>query len=100
PLPKLHVGWASLVFGAVLLQLDPFLNELTSMFERSTETGSVWSQVVRNKMATAGVAIEYRCLIRTINRKKTISTSGVQKKLPVGALRVTLLVRNLKKKSL
>ncbi|QHO56018.1 Signal recognition particle 14 kDa protein [Arachis hypogaea] len=84
----------------VLLQLDPFLNELTSMFERSTETGSVWvtlkrsslkSKAVRNKMATAGEAIEYRCLIRATNGKKTISTSGVQEQLPVGALRVTLL---------
>ncbi|QHN99872.1 Signal recognition particle 14 kDa protein [Arachis hypogaea] len=71
----------------VLLQLDPFLNELTSMFERSTEAGSVWvtlkrsslkSKAVRNKMATAGEAIEYRCLIRATNGKKTISTSGSQ----------------------
>ncbi|MED6169076.1 RNA-binding signal recognition particle subunit srp14 [Stylosanthes scabra] len=68
----------------VLLQLDPFLNELTSMFERSTGTGSVWvtlkrsslkSKVVRNKMVTAGEAIEYKCLIRATNGKKTISTS-------------------------
>ncbi|XP_016200737.1 signal recognition particle 14 kDa protein-like [Arachis ipaensis] len=51
-------------------------------------------------MATAGEAIEYRCLIHATNGKKTISTSGVQKQLPVGASRVTLLVRNLKKKSL
>ncbi|XP_059430912.1 signal recognition particle 14 kDa protein-like isoform X2 [Corylus avellana] len=68
----------------VLLQLDPFLNELTSMFERSNEKGSVWvtlkrsslkSKVQRNKMATAGEAIEYRCLIRATDGKKTISTS-------------------------
>ncbi|KAH1219671.1 Signal recognition particle protein [Glycine max] len=57
----------------VLLQLDPFLNELTSMFERSTKLGSVWVQ--RNKLATAGEAIEYRCLIRATDGKKTISTS-------------------------
>ncbi|GAU44299.1 hypothetical protein TSUD_267940 [Trifolium subterraneum] len=69
----------------VLLQLDPFLNELTSMFERSTEKGSVWvtlkrsslkSKVQKNKLATAGETIEYRCLIRATDGKKTISTSG------------------------
>ncbi|CAJ2655273.1 unnamed protein product [Trifolium pratense] len=68
----------------VLLQLDPFLNELTSMFERSTEKGSVWvtlkrsslkSKVQKNKLATAGEAIEYRCLIRATDGKKTISAS-------------------------
>ncbi|XP_039012527.1 sister chromatid cohesion protein PDS5-like [Hibiscus syriacus] len=32
----------------VLLQPDPFLNELTSMFERSTETGSVWVTLKRS----------------------------------------------------
>ncbi|XP_059430920.1 signal recognition particle 14 kDa protein-like isoform X3 [Corylus avellana] len=59
----------------VLLQLDPFLNELTSMFERSNEKASLKSKVQRNKMATAGEAIEYRCLIRATDGKKTISTS-------------------------
>ncbi|XP_054791588.1 signal recognition particle 14 kDa protein-like [Prosopis cineraria] len=68
----------------VLLQLDPFLNELTSMFERSTEKGSVWvtlkrsslkSKVQGNKLASAGETIEYRCLIRATDVKKTISTS-------------------------
>ncbi|PON92434.1 Signal recognition particle, SRP14 subunit [Trema orientale] len=68
----------------VLLQLDPFLNELTSMFERSTEKGSVWvtlkrsslqSKVDKNKQKTAGEAIEFRCLIRATDGKKTISTS-------------------------
>ncbi|KAL5569782.1 hypothetical protein UlMin_026357 [Ulmus minor] len=68
----------------VNLQLDPFLNELTSMFERSTEKGSVWvtlkrsslkSKVVRNKQKTAGQAIEYRCLIRATDGKKKIATS-------------------------
>ncbi|KAF7824898.1 signal recognition particle 14 kDa protein [Senna tora] len=69
----------------VLLQLDPFLNELTSMFERSTEKGSVWvtlkrsslkSKVQKNKLTSAGEAIEYRCLIRATDGKKTISTSS------------------------
>ncbi|WRX20126.1 Signal recognition particle [Theobroma cacao] len=68
----------------VLLQPDPFLNELTSMFERNTETGSVWvtlkrsslkSKVQKNKMKTAGQPIEHRCLVRATDGKKTISTS-------------------------
>ncbi|XP_057957192.1 signal recognition particle 14 kDa protein [Malania oleifera] len=68
----------------VLLQPDPFLNELTSMFERSTEKGSVWvtlkrsslkSKAKRNKMVTSGETIEYRCLVRATDGKKTISTS-------------------------
>ncbi|TQD93897.1 hypothetical protein C1H46_020511 [Malus baccata] len=68
----------------VLLQPDPFLNELTSMFEKSTEKGSVWvtfkrssmkSKVQRNKMKTAGEEIDYRCLIRATLGNKTISTS-------------------------
>ncbi|KAM1135407.1 hypothetical protein ACFX2J_044244 [Malus domestica] len=68
----------------VLLQPDPFLNELTSMFEKSTEKGSVWvtfkrssmkSKVQRNKMKTAGEEIDCRCLIRATLGNKTISTS-------------------------
>ncbi|XP_018807403.2 signal recognition particle 14 kDa protein-like [Juglans regia] len=67
----------------VLLQLDPFLNELTSMFEHTTEKGSVWvtlkrsslkSKVQMNKMPSGGET-EYRCLIRATDGKKTISTS-------------------------
>ncbi|XP_054791587.1 signal recognition particle 14 kDa protein-like isoform X3 [Prosopis cineraria] len=58
------------------------------MFERSTEKGSVWvtlkrsslkSKVQRNKLASAGETIEYRCLIRATDGKKTISTSVGQK---------------------
>ncbi|XP_071924084.1 signal recognition particle 14 kDa protein-like isoform X3 [Coffea arabica] len=53
------------------------------MFERSTEKGSVWvtlkyssdkSKLQRNKMKTAGEKIEYKCLIRATDGKKTIST--------------------------
>ncbi|XP_051132137.1 signal recognition particle 14 kDa protein-like [Andrographis paniculata] len=67
----------------VRLQPDPFLNELTNMFERTTEKGSVWvtlkhssdkSKVKRNKMKTAGEKIEYKCLIRATDGKKNIST--------------------------
>ncbi|KAG6515259.1 hypothetical protein ZIOFF_025651 [Zingiber officinale] len=70
--------------GQVLLQPDPFLNELTSMFERSTEKGSIWvtlkrssmkCKATRNKMETSGQPIEYRCLVRATDGKKTISTS-------------------------
>ncbi|KAH0668341.1 hypothetical protein KY285_029547 [Solanum tuberosum] len=67
----------------VRLQPDPFLNELTSMFERTTEHGSVWvtlkhssdkSKAQRNKMKTAGENIEFKCLIRATDGKKNIST--------------------------
>jgi signal recognition particle subunit SRP14 len=100
----------------VLLQLDPFLNELTSMFEKSKEKGSVWvtlkrcnfenlilhfcymfileisfwryliwflllvsaslkSKVQKRKLSSVGESIEYRCLIRATDGKKTVSTS-------------------------
>ncbi|CAA6667729.1 unnamed protein product [Spirodela intermedia] len=68
----------------VLLQPDPFLNELTSMYERNKEKGSVWvtlkrsplaSKVKMNKMKAAGEAIEYRCLVRATDGKRNISTS-------------------------
>ncbi|XP_015953102.1 signal recognition particle 14 kDa protein isoform X2 [Arachis duranensis] len=39
------------------------------------DVSTLKSKAVRNKMATAGEAIEYRCLIRATNGKKTISTS-------------------------
>ncbi|KAI3740507.1 hypothetical protein L2E82_30966 [Cichorium intybus] len=67
----------------VRLQLDPFLNELTSMFEHSTEKGSVWvtlkhssdkSKVQRNKVVTVGKELEYKCLVRATDGKKNIST--------------------------
>ncbi|KMZ66968.1 Signal recognition particle 14 kDa family protein [Zostera marina] len=68
----------------VLLQPDPFLNELTSMYERHKENGSVWvtlkrssmkSKLRRMKMDSSGEVIEHRCLVRATNGKKTISTS-------------------------
>ncbi|CAH9090362.1 unnamed protein product [Cuscuta epithymum] len=67
----------------VRLQPDPFLNELTSMFERTMEKGSVWvtlkhssdkSKAQRNKLKTSGEKIEYKCLIRATDGKKNIST--------------------------
>ncbi|OVA03151.1 Signal recognition particle [Macleaya cordata] len=54
------------------------------MYEHSTEKGSVWvtlkrssmkSKLKRDKMVSAGEAIEYRCLVRATDGKKTISTS-------------------------
>ncbi|KAI3838942.1 hypothetical protein MKW92_046103 [Papaver armeniacum] len=66
----------------VLLQPDPFLNELTAMYGRSTEKGSVWvtfkrssmkSKAQRNKLGAD--ALEFRCLVRATDSKKTISTS-------------------------
>ncbi|XP_022853246.1 signal recognition particle 14 kDa protein-like isoform X2 [Olea europaea var. sylvestris] len=53
------------------------------MFERTTDKGSVWvtlkhssdkSKVQRNKMKTYGEKIEYKCLVRATDGKKTIST--------------------------
>ncbi|KAL0377045.1 UNVERIFIED_CONTAM: Signal recognition particle protein [Sesamum calycinum] len=80
---KEDIGVGLACKAEVRLQPDPFLNELTNMFERTTEKGSVWvtlkhssdkSKVQRNKMKTAGEKIEYRCLIRATDGKKTIST--------------------------
>lgn len=39
-------------FFQVLLQLDPFLNELTSMFEKSKDKGSVWVTLKRCKFGS------------------------------------------------
>ncbi|XP_074292001.1 signal recognition particle 14 kDa protein-like [Silene latifolia] len=66
------------------LNTDAFLNELTAMYERSTEKGSVWvtmkrsslmAKVHRNKLKSSDQPIDYRCLIRATDGKKTISTS-------------------------
>lgn len=51
-----------LIFVCMSLVVEPFL-------------ASLKSEVQRNKLATAGEAIEYRCLIRATDGKKTISTS-------------------------
>ncbi|CAL5070073.1 unnamed protein product [Urochloa decumbens] len=68
----------------VVLQTDRFLSELTSMYERSTEKGSVWVTMKRSslkakaqlqKMEKKGKEVEYRCLIRASDGKKSISTS-------------------------
>ena len=68
----------------VLMQADPFLSELTNMYERSTEKGSVWVTMKRSsmkcqarlkKMASKGEPVEYRCLVRASDGKRNISTS-------------------------
>ncbi|CAD6259550.1 unnamed protein product [Miscanthus lutarioriparius] len=68
----------------VVLQPDRFLSELTSMYERSTEKGSVWVTMKRStlkskaqlqKMEKKGQEVEHRCLIRASDGKKSISTS-------------------------
>ena len=48
---------------------------LISAFHSCNVSASLKSKVQRNKMATAGEAIEYRCLFRATDGKKTISTS-------------------------
>ncbi|KAH9727297.1 Signal recognition particle 14 kDa protein [Citrus sinensis] len=54
------------------------------MFERNRDKGSVWvtfkrssmkSKSQKNKMATAGEPVEYRCLIRATDGKQKISTT-------------------------
>ncbi|KAJ0976490.1 hypothetical protein J5N97_018455 [Dioscorea zingiberensis] len=68
----------------VLLQPDPFLNELTDMYKKSTEKGSVWvtlkrssmkSKAARNKIKQVDHDLEYCCLVRATDGKKTISTT-------------------------
>ncbi|XP_052172415.1 signal recognition particle 14 kDa protein-like [Diospyros lotus] len=67
----------------VLLQTDLFLTELTTMFEHAIEKGSIWvtfkrssmkSKAQRKKKASKNEQLEYKCLIRATNGKKTIST--------------------------
>ncbi|KQJ84691.1 signal recognition particle 14 kDa protein [Brachypodium distachyon] len=68
----------------VLLKADPFLSELTNMYERSTEKGSVWVTMKRSslkcaarlkKMEKKGQTVEYMCLVRATDGKRNISTS-------------------------
>ncbi|GLJ25398.1 hypothetical protein SUGI_0486200 [Cryptomeria japonica] len=71
----------------VLLETDPFLTELTKMYERTRDTGSVWVTLKRSSLQSKkkrklqdGVGGEqqtsdYRCLVRATDGKKTISTT-------------------------
>ncbi|KAL0413892.1 UNVERIFIED_CONTAM: Signal recognition particle protein [Sesamum radiatum] len=47
---------------------------LSGLQKRALKHSSDKSKVQRNKMKTAGEKIEYRCLIRATDGKKTIST--------------------------
>ncbi|KAH9310678.1 hypothetical protein KI387_025713, partial [Taxus chinensis] len=71
----------------VLLDTDPFLTELTKMYERTRDKGSVWVTLKRSslqskrkrKLQDGDGAIQqtsdYRCLVRATDGKKTISTT-------------------------
>jgi len=64
----------------VLLEADPFLNELHKMFERCKKSGSVWITMKRTSMKPRKSkkqpsADDFRCLIRASDGKKKISTS-------------------------
>lgn len=55
--------------------LGVLLGILIDAFHFCVLLASLKSKVQRNKMATAGELIEFRCLIRATDGKKTISTS-------------------------
>jgi signal recognition particle subunit SRP14 len=67
----------------VLLEADPFLNELTKLYERNKTSGSVWVTMKRSTLKhqkkrktieeSPAVEPEYRCLVRATDGKKTIS---------------------------
>uniref|UniRef100_A0A0D6QR18 Signal recognition particle 14 kDa protein n=1 Tax=Araucaria cunninghamii TaxID=56994 RepID=A0A0D6QR18_ARACU len=71
----------------VLLETDPFLTELTKMYERTRDKGSVWVTLKRSSMqknkkrklqdggGAEQQAVDYRCLVRATDGKKTISTT-------------------------
>ncbi|CDY44245.1 BnaC03g24370D [Brassica napus] len=71
------------------------------MFEKSQDKGSVWvtlkrsslkSKLQKRKLSSAGESIEYRCLIRATDAKKTISTSvGAKDHLRFQASYATIL---------
>lgn len=72
----------------VLLDPDPFLNELTKLYERHRESGSVWvtlkrSSMTKKKKRKSGSEsqdqpvedTDFRCLVRATDGKRTISTT-------------------------
>lgn len=68
----------------VHLDSPQFLNELIKLYEGAREKGSVWvtfkrssmkSKAAKNKMKTEKEPIEYKCLVRATNGKKTIATA-------------------------
>lgn len=73
----------------MLLEPDPFLNELTKLYERNRTQGTVWVTMKRSSMrpvpkkprtgsettATAAAEEDYRCLVRATDGKKKFSTA-------------------------
>ncbi|CAM6098354.1 unnamed protein product [Calypogeia fissa] len=68
----------------VLLDADPFLNELTKLYEGTRESGTVWVTLKRSSLQRHGKrktdtesAVEesqFRCIVRATDGKKKIST--------------------------
>ncbi|BBN11522.1 signal recognition particle subunit SRP14 [Marchantia polymorpha subsp. ruderalis] len=65
----------------VLLDADPFLNELTKLYEHNRDSGTVWVTLKRStlkphaKRKDEDSAESYRCLVRATDGKKKISAS-------------------------
>ncbi|KAI8463899.1 MAG: signal recognition particle, SRP9/SRP14 subunit [Monoraphidium minutum] len=64
----------------VLLEPDPFLNELNKLFERSKGKGTVFVTMKRSSLKPRkGKAVvaeaDHRCLIRATDGKRKISTA-------------------------
>lgn len=74
----------------VLLEPDPFLNELTKLFERTRSLGTVWVTMKRSTMkpvpkkprtsgtlsaAESAAEEDFRCLVRATDGKKKFSTA-------------------------
>lgn len=64
----------------VLLEPDPFLNELNKLFERNKGSGTVWVTMKRSSLkprkGKATVAPEdHRCLVRATDGKRKIATA-------------------------
>jgi len=72
----------------VLLELDPFLNELTKLYEQTKKSGTVWVTLKRSTLqrqkkrktnaetsAPVPEPSEFRCLVRATDGKKKISCS-------------------------
>lgn len=68
----------------VLLDADPFLNELTKLYEGTRESGTVWVTLKRSSLQRHGKRkpenqppveeSQFRCIVRATDGKKKIST--------------------------
>eukprot|EP00246_Nothoceros_aenigmaticus_P008857 TRINITY_DN23_c0_g1_i2.p1 TRINITY_DN23_c0_g1~~TRINITY_DN23_c0_g1_i2.p1 ORF type:complete len:115 (-),score=11.47 TRINITY_DN23_c0_g1_i2:104-448(-) len=73
----------------VFLEPDPFLTELTKLYERNRQSGTVWVTLKRSTLkktkkpksgdgqegASVPEASDYRCLVRASDGKRKISAS-------------------------